>query len=196
MSLDPCPHAPGGRPGRRLALPAGRAAWPLPERAALPMTCGRRLHRRGCASRSDWPRSDQEPARPARQPSSSLGVARRAALPWRDARSSLLPPAYGFSRQENFASGPYEHLSASSPLPVGAARLRTHSHSPARRTAARPGRGISQPLLTRASGATGRPLSAAAAAGRRREKAAAAGPVSELGAWDRVRGEAEKRRRG
>ncbi|XP_069458584.1 adenomatous polyposis coli protein 2-like [Ovis canadensis] len=158
-----------------------RAAWPLPRAGSATVGCGRRLRCvRGCASRSVRPRSDPEPARPARQPSSSSASPGGQLLPV--ARRAFEPPspAYGFPRQENFASVPTSISRPLPPPPRGRARAHshTHSHSPARvRTAARPEpRNLRRRYSHGLPAATGRPLSAAAAAEAAAGKAAAARP--------------------
>ncbi|DAA24034.1 TPA: hypothetical protein BOS_12466 [Bos taurus] len=175
-----------------------RAARPLPRAGSATVGCGRRLRCvRGCASRSVQPRSDPEPARPARPPPPPRRRPAGSSSPRRDARSSLLPrftDSRGrriLPRSLRASLGLFPHR-----LPVGA-RAHTHTHTHTRRRAcARPrarSRGISgaathtgfQPPLGVLCLQQRRPR-------RRRGRRLQPGPVSELGAQDRVRGEAEK----
>ena len=129
-----------------------------------------------------------------------LGVARRAAPPRGETRVRASLPGLRIPEAGEFCLGPYEHLSASSSLPVGA-RAHTHTHTHTRRRAcARPrawSRGISgaathtgfQPPLGVLCLRQRRPR-------RRRGRRLQPGPVSELGAQDRVRGRSGEGGRG
>ncbi|XP_027412966.1 mucin-1-like [Bos indicus x Bos taurus] len=172
----PAPPQSGQR-DRGLRAPPPLRPWLRVPLGSAPLGSGT------CASGAAAPSSSASPG------GQLLPAARRAFEP--------PSPVYGFPRQENFASVP---TSISRPLPprlpVGA-RAHTHTHTHTRRRAcARPrarSRGISgaathtgfQPPLGVLCLQQRRPR-------RRRGRRLQPGPVSELGAQDRVRGEAEK----
>ncbi|XP_055399086.1 translation initiation factor IF-2-like [Bubalus kerabau] len=171
----PAPPQSGQR-DRGLRAPPPPRPWLRVPLGSAPLGSGT------CASGAAAPSSSASPG------GQLLPAARRAFEP---------PfPAYGFPRQENFASVPTSISRPLPPLPVGA-RAHSHTHTHTRRRAcARPrarSRGISG-----AATHTGfqPPLGVLCLrqrrSRRRRGRRLQPGPVSELGAQDRVQGEAEK----